>query len=283
MKSVDVIISFYNEEQFLDTAVRSVLAQNYQHWQIMLIDDGSTDGSTEMAKEWARRYPDKIHYLEHEGHSNKGLSASRNAAIAASDSPLIALLDADDYWMPEKLEEQVQVMSDPEIDMLCEASLYWYSWEDAGKEDVLITVGDNRKGKFPPGTLSTILYPLGTEAAPCPSGIMMTRAIWKKVRGFEEHFRGPYQMYEDQGFLGKVYLQGTVYLDPRAHNRYRIRSSSLVASVTASGKYRAVRRYFLEWFGQYITQHTEVEMDVRRAWRRAWWRIRTPFLDRFRK
>ncbi|HEX8356723.1 MAG TPA: glycosyltransferase family A protein, partial [Segetibacter sp.] len=100
---VSVIVSFLNEERFLEEAIQSVLWQKYSNWELILIDDGSSDSSSDIAKKYAREYPDKIYYLEHENHANKGLSGSRNYGISKSKGDLIAILDADDVWLPDKL------------------------------------------------------------------------------------------------------------------------------------------------------------------------------------
>src|SRR5205809_3316024 len=71
-------IIFLNAERFIDEAIQSVLAQTYENWELLLVDDGSTDGSTAIARSYAERYPAKIRYLEHPGHKNHGMSASRN-------------------------------------------------------------------------------------------------------------------------------------------------------------------------------------------------------------
>src|SRR5215217_1967355 len=126
---VSVIIPFFNEERFLEETIQSVLHQTYPYWEILLIDDGSSDNSTALAKNNASRYPDKIFYVEHEGHVNKGLSATRNAGIAKARGELVALLDADDIWLPEKLQKQVAIFQqNPQIAMACESSFYWSSW-----------------------------------------------------------------------------------------------------------------------------------------------------------
>src|SRR5436190_3207734 len=120
---VSVIISFLNEEIFLSEAVESVFQQDYDNWELILIDDGSTDKSTGIAKAFANDNPGKVIYTEHPGHSNKGLSASRNHGISLARGELVAILDADDVWYKEKLHLQVQLMNRyPEVGMICEAS-----------------------------------------------------------------------------------------------------------------------------------------------------------------
>ena len=78
---VSVVLCFYNEQAFLEEAIQSVLSQNYSNWELLLVDDGSADESTQLAKDYAAEFPNRITYLDHPYHQNCGLSASRNAGI----------------------------------------------------------------------------------------------------------------------------------------------------------------------------------------------------------
>ena len=78
---VSVVIIFLNAENFIEEAIESVLAQTYGQWELLIVDDGSTDGSKNMARDYAIKNPDKIIYLEHPEHQNQGMSASRNLGI----------------------------------------------------------------------------------------------------------------------------------------------------------------------------------------------------------
>ena len=78
---VSVIVIFFNAEDFIQEAIESVFAQTYEHWELLLVDDGSTDKSRSIAERCAEQYPDKVRCLEHEGHQNRGMSASRNLGI----------------------------------------------------------------------------------------------------------------------------------------------------------------------------------------------------------
>jgi len=96
---VSVIIPVYNGEKYLREAIQSVLDQDYRPFEIIVVDDGSTDGSAEIA----RSYPE-VRYLFQE---NQGVSAARNTAIALAGGAFLAFLDADDRWAPNKLSAQV--------------------------------------------------------------------------------------------------------------------------------------------------------------------------------
>ncbi|MEO5647725.1 MAG: glycosyltransferase family 2 protein, partial [Chitinophagaceae bacterium] len=228
---ISVITPFFNVDLFLEEAINSVRNQDYTNWEMILIDDGSTDESSRIAKEYALAYPGKIIYTSHSGDSNKGASASRNHGISISSGSLVAFIDADDVWLEGKLSAQVKLLSDyPQAVMVCEASQYWESWQPTGKKDRLIMVGKEQNKLFPPPQLAEKLYPLGEGFAPCPSSIIIRRSILEKY-SFEENFKGIYQLYEDQVFLLKVYLNEVVFISSQCNNRYRLREGSCVQRV----------------------------------------------------
>ena len=244
---VSVVIAFLNEERFLPEAIKSVMEQEYQHWELLLVDDGSKDGSTQIALDFAAASGGKIIYCEHEGHVNKGLSASRNAGIRKAEGELIAFLDADDVWLPRKLGQQVEAFErNPGIGMAAEASEYWNTWDNKNSRDVVIRIGAPG-GIYEPPELMLKLYPLSKGAAPCPSALILTREAIESAGGFEESFIKEFGMYEDQAFLSKIYLKERVYISDACNNRYRQRPESIVKTVQAAGQYDRVRKHFLEW------------------------------------
>ncbi len=248
---VSVVLCFYNEEKFIEEAIGSVLAQDYTNWELILVDDGSSDASSDIAREYARKYYNKIFAIHHPGHCNEGLSASRNLGIARCKGDFVAFIDADDVWHADKLSAQLKLFAKhPKATVLLEASEYWRSWSSPNEKDVIVTVGAP-EGLYEAPELMLQLYPLGSGAAPCPSGIMVKREVLDRCE-FEESFRGIFQMYEDQAFLCKVYLNEKVLVSHSCHNRYRQRVSSLVSSVYETGKYDMVRKYYLQWFRTYL-------------------------------
>lgn len=274
---VSVVLCFYNERLFLREAIESVLIQDYHHWELFLVDDGSTDESSQIAQDYALKYPDKVTYVEHAYHQNKGLSASRNAGIRKCKGAYVAFIDADDVWLPGKLRYQLDIFrNNPGVTVVLEASLYWNSWRNPRKQDVLIHVGAT-EGVYKAPQLMLNLYPLGSGAAPCPSGIMVRRAVLRRC-AFEELFRGIFQMYEDQAFLCKVYLKETVFVSSACNNKYRQRDASLVSSVHDSGNYHKVRSYYLYWFRDYLHALPVRYKPVERLLRKAQMPYREPFL-----
>ncbi|MBC3539273.1 glycosyltransferase family 2 protein [Rufibacter sediminis] len=276
---VSVIIAFLNEERFLPEAIESVLQQEYASWELLLVDDGSTDRSTQIAQEYATHFPGKVIYLEHAGHANKGLSASRNHGLAKARGQYIAILDADDVWLPGKLSHQMAIFQrHPEVTMIAEASDYWYNWENLHKENVIIPVGAPQDQAYSPPALLKHLYPLGTGAAPVPSGLILEKTAFRRLGGFEDSFRKEFGLYEDQAFLSKVYLRENVYVSSACNNRYRQRPESIVSSVHADGKYHAVRKFFLLWFQEYLQKENIQDKTVRSLMQKALFRYEFPRL-----
>ena len=101
---VSVIIPTYNRENLVDKAIKSVLKQTYRNYEVIIIDDGSTDNTEKVVKNF--HHP-QIHYIKHA--DNRGVSAARNTGIRNCCGEYIAFLDSDDEWMPEKLNKQMKI------------------------------------------------------------------------------------------------------------------------------------------------------------------------------
>lgn len=106
---VTIILPFFNAQQFLGSTLRSVESQTYQGWNIILVDDGSTDGSINIAKEFKERNSSRTTLLSTSG---VGAAKARNVATDLAGTTYIAFLDADDIWLPKKLEHQIALMKE---------------------------------------------------------------------------------------------------------------------------------------------------------------------------
>jgi glycosyltransferase involved in cell wall biosynthesis len=181
---VSVITIFFNAERFIEEAIESVLAQTYANWELLLVDDGSADASSGIARRFATRQPEKVRYLEHDGHKNRGMSAARNLGISHSQGKYIAFLDADDVWLPEKLERQVAILeSQPKVAMVYGPTEYWYGWTGLPEDierDRAPDLGVPGDTMFEPPTLLTLLYPLGSCSGPLPLQSLIRRLVQRK-------------------------------------------------------------------------------------------------------
>jgi glycosyltransferase involved in cell wall biosynthesis len=201
---VSIIISNYNYARYLKAAVDSVLAQTYQNIEIIIVDDGSTDNSSEVISQLTKQYPDKINPIFQ---VNQGQGVAFNTGFAAATGEIIAFLDADDVWRHNKLErvltefrrtEIVGVMHSLEsIDALGNkidsdvAKKLWLS-EDLGQ--VVLNTGNG--WSFPPTSGLTYrrsalekVFPLdGVKWRLCADGCLIyCTAFLGKIKTLNDH------------------------------------------------------------------------------------------------
>jgi glycosyltransferase involved in cell wall biosynthesis len=277
------IIIFLNGEKFIEEAIESVFAQTYDNWELLLVDDGSTDGSTAIAKSYAEKYPHKVRYLEHEGHQNRGMSATRNLGFRHAKGEYIALLDADDVWLPQKLEVQLAIMdSHPESKIVCGLTQYWYSWagnHQTTKRDFIRDVWMTPNRLYhPPQLLKLFLQKKVYPPATC--SILMRRELLTEIGGFEDSFRG---MYEDQAFFVKVFLNATVYVHRQVLDRYRQHPDSSCHVAINMGIYHELRnnpahQRFLNWVEDYLSQQGVKDAEIWQALQKQLWPYQHPRL-----
>ena len=112
-KTVSVIMPVYNAERYLDSAIRSVLAQTYKDWELIVIDDCSTDSSIAIVRNYAE-HDNRIHLFQTDRPSGSPVEP-RNIGVGAAKGRYIAFLDSDDIWLPNKLEEQLPLFEDDNV------------------------------------------------------------------------------------------------------------------------------------------------------------------------
>ncbi len=107
MKKVSVIIPFFNRKDFLEEAINSVLSQSFQDWELLLIDDGSTDGATEIAQAYALK-DERISFFRRPENMPKGAPSCRNIGIDNAKGKYVLFLDSDDLLLPFCLEQRIK-------------------------------------------------------------------------------------------------------------------------------------------------------------------------------
>jgi glycosyltransferase involved in cell wall biosynthesis len=267
---VSVIIIFLNGGRFIVEAVDSVFAQTYPDWELLLVDDGSTDESTAYARALAAKHPDRVRYLEHPGHENRGMSASRNHGLAHARGEFVALLDADDVWLPRKLADQVAALaSRPDAGMVYGSALYWHSWAGAKADgpDTLMLSRVKPGRVYRPATLLPGFL-TGAAMVPCPSCVLVRRQVMEQVGGFEPEFR---TLYEDQVFFAKMALHAPILVSAEHWINYRQHPDSACSREGSGGFPDPARLRFLDWLERYLAQHRLRRPRVLRALRRERW------------
>ncbi len=116
--TVSVIIPVYNKERYIANSIESIINQSYKDWEIILVDDCSTDNSARIISTYIPRYKN-IKY--HKQEKNEGAAVARNTALSIATGRYTAFLDADDEWCPEKLEQQLEFMKKNNAAISCTA------------------------------------------------------------------------------------------------------------------------------------------------------------------
>lgn len=261
---VSAIIIFLNAAEFLDEAIQSVLNQTYAHWELLLVDDGSTDQSTAIALHYMQLYPEKIRYLEHPEHENQGMSAARNLGLKHATGTYVGFLDADDVWLSHKLEQQVALLETyPQAAMVYGRTLIWYSWtrdHPEGKRDRFYDLGVVPNTLVAPPWLLVLLLRNRVQT-PTTCNALLRRALLARVGGFEQQFRG---MFEDQVFFAKLELVAPVFVADECWAKYRQHPTNSSAIGWNTPAIHAARLRFLTWFERYLSAH---ETQPRAVWR----------------
>jgi len=166
---VSVIIPTYNRARWILEAIDSVLGQTYGNVQLVVVDDGSTDDTRDML----RRRDGRVTVI-HTGH-NRGPAAARNRGISAAAGDLIAFLDSDDLWLPEKLSVQVRYFTDHPDCRVCQTEELWIRNG--------VRVNPMRKHAKHAGW---IFNPCLARCIVSPSAVMLHRSVFECVGLFDE-------------------------------------------------------------------------------------------------
>ncbi|PID40202.1 MAG: glycosyl transferase [Proteobacteria bacterium] len=165
---VSVILPTYNRDWSLGEAIASVLAQNYPRIELIVVDDGSTDGTPDLLA----AYGDRLRRIRQE---NRGVSAARNTGIRHSTGDLIALLDSDDTWLPDKLSAQVAYLNAYPTALICQTEEIWI------RNGVRVNPGKRHRkeaGMIFERSLALCLI--------SPSAVMLRRSLLDEVGLFDE-------------------------------------------------------------------------------------------------
>lgn len=220
---VSVITPIYNGYKYIDQCVESVVLQSYENWELLLIDDGSTDQSLEKIYKWINK-DSRIKFLAHPNNSNKGVSLTRNLGITYSSGKYIALLDCDDIWFSEKLQKQVEILEDdPELTLVyCKAVVIdddGFSLDKSNKNiEFPHIAGNGYPGKH------NIFNELLNEIIwiPCPT-VVFPKKIINEIGGFQENLK---HQCEDLIFFILASNLGAAYFINDFLAEYRIHSNS---------------------------------------------------------
>jgi glycosyltransferase involved in cell wall biosynthesis len=265
---VSVIMIFHDAERFIEEAIASVFAQTWPYWELLLVDDGSRDESTAIARRYAASHPERVRYVAHPGHINLGTGPSRDVGLAHARGVYVTFLDADDVYLPERLARHVAVLeSDPEVDVVQSRHLVWFSWENQARpvdtDHLSPSIEIFNEIIEPPLCLFPMLA--SDQLVPASWSLTLRRRTALAVGGFGGEFRGT---FEDAAFAAKLYLSKRVIILNEILTKYRRHDDSCTRRARMSGERMAgtcypVRWGFLEWLERYLKEQGVID---RRVW-----------------
>jgi glycosyltransferase involved in cell wall biosynthesis len=214
---VSVIIPTYNRLERLKIAIDSVLKQTYQPYELIIVDDGSTDGTGEA---FSQSSP-PIRYIWQE---HRGVSRARNTGVKAATGEFIAFLDSDDIWHPNKLSVQVVFFHDHPEAMICQSQEIWVRHG--------IRVNPKKKHQKPSGWIFRECIP---DCVVSMSAVMMRKSLFDEVGWFDEKI----PMCEDHDMWLRIALRYPIYLiDDYLLTKYGGHSDQLSRSTWGIDRYR---------------------------------------------
>lgn len=181
---VSIVMPAFNAERHIAESIQTVLEQTFVDWELIVVDDGSTDSTAEVVARYQADDP-RIHLVRRD---NGGQAAARNTGIRHSSAPLVAFLDADDLWLPEKLERQLDILQQTNADLVYSDGYVFYDDGSSERADFFAIV----PGAVDGPTMFRLLY-AGNRIATL--SVVVQRQALERVGFFVESRR--FQNCED--------------------------------------------------------------------------------------
>lgn len=201
--TVSINLCCYNSEEFLEETLRSIFAQTYKDWELVIINDGSTDSTESIIREYINQGYPIIYYWQ----ENHGLGYSRNEALKRSSGKYIAFIDHDDIWLPGKLEKQVPLFNDPEVDFVYSN---FYKFDNRGNKK-LVSKGTKIKGNIFESLL--YFYDIGILTA-------MLRAV--SLKKLDKLFDERLNLVEEYDLFMRLLYRGQAIYTPEPLAMHRV-------------------------------------------------------------
>ena len=263
---VSVIMPFYNAEAHIAEAIASVLSQTEGDWELILVDDASTDGGRAIAERVANE-DRRVILLDRSRSENRGPGATRNEALRQARGEFVAFLDADDAFEPEMLEHYLSAaQQNPGCAMVFGPTRWWYP----DGHDWVEPIGGLAGRVHAPPVLVRDVILMQYGHVPCICSVLVSRTAIMAVGGFEERLR----LYEDQCLWAKLFLDYRVYVTAKCLSRYRQHPQSTSSSATEQGDYSLMnehpaREVFLRWLSDYMARSGPTDAMLEKAMRLA--------------
>lgn len=218
LPKISVIMPAYNAELFIDEAIASVISQSYENWELIIINDGSTDKTSNIINDWLLKDKRIKYYYQQNGKQGK----ARNLGISKSKGNYLAFLDADDIWLPDKLAIQILEIQDNKVDLVFADS---YVFSSSESNDISVRMNIPGFSFYDKNTIELFLernrIPILT--------VLVKREAVTTVEGFSEKL--DIQNVEDYHLWLKLLMHGFVfYSSNQVVAKYREHNNSATAN-----------------------------------------------------
>jgi teichuronic acid biosynthesis glycosyltransferase TuaG len=204
-KTVDIVLPVYNSKKYILTTINSIIRQNYNSWNLIIIDDCSTDGTYEILKRIQKKYSKDNKIFLYRQNINKGQAEARNLGLKKSKSIFIAFIDSDDIWKKNKLTNQIAFMKD---------NNYNFTYSD------YISIKNNSK--------RIVKVPNNYDYNSFIKNTSIATSTMIIKRNFIKNISFPYKrLCEDFYFKCLILKKTKAYKCSLVHSYYRIRNDSL--------------------------------------------------------
>lgn len=194
---ISIIMPAYNAQQYISKTIESVISQTFTNWELIVIDDGSKDTTANIVK----AFQNKDNRIKYYYQSNKKQAAARNLGIAHSKGEWIAFLDADDLWVPTKLEVQNDYLQS------IDADVFFTGGYTIDENDSIVSDYKTISGKY----LGSDMYKKLYEWNPIPILSVIVKMNWIKKTGFQDEWQYIVQWCEDWDYWIRLSKMGATF------------------------------------------------------------------------
>jgi glycosyltransferase involved in cell wall biosynthesis len=206
--AVSINLCCYNSEKYLEETLLSIVGQTYKDWELVIINDGSTDSTEKIITKYINQGYPIIYYWQ----ENHGLGYSRNEAIKHSKGKYIAFIDHDDLWMPQKLEKQMTLFDDPEVGLVYSDAIYF---NEEGNSSRLYQLSSYYEGRC--------FRSLLTDYFLCLQTVVIRRAALNSLTNW---FDIDFNMSEDQDLFTRIGYKWKLSMVNEPLAKWRVHSLS---------------------------------------------------------
>lgn len=242
-KLVSIIIPTYNAGQYIREALSSALSQNYQNFEIIVIDDGSTDDTEEIIKKYFIK--DNIHYIQTK-HSGLA-SMARNTGLKASKGHYIAFLDADDTWTPDKLKLQIELFDEATALVYSDGEIIGQSKKNGQKYSDLV--------KFYKGH---VFHKLILKNFIATSSVVVKKSALDELGMFSENPK--LRVGEDYDLWLRIAQKYKIKYSPKILFSYRIHPDSVTKNKTKA--YKNISYLYKKWLKKNLSPKEKILFTI---------------------